>query len=468
MEQAALHFDLVVVGTGSGNAIPAAFDGWRIALVERDVFGGTCLNRGCIPSKMFVYAADVAAAAESASRLGVDLRVDGVDWPSIVKRVFGRIDPIAAGGSEYRHERCPNITVFDGHARFVAPRVLEVNGQRISAPHILLAAGSRPYVPPLPGLDTVAYHTSDTVMRLEELPERVVVLGGGYIAAELGHVFGSLGSDVTFVLRSPLMLRAEDGEVSVRATEVYSHRFRVLSSSVDVSVGHVGGKVAVTGVSHGRRFTAVADVLLVAVGRTANGDQVGADVGGVATDFTGTRVLSDDTLATNAPGVWALGDITNTYQLKHLANAEARVAFANILRVGPAEPQVWPPSVGLERIDRTLVPHAVFGHPQIASVGRRERDVEAEGIPYVVKVQPYGDVAYGWAMEDTTGFCKLIAHAETRQLLGAHLIGPQASTLIQPLIQGMRFGQTVDEMARDVWYIHPALTEVVENALLGL
>ena len=156
-------------------------------------------------------------------------------------------------------------------------------------------------------------------------------------------------------------------------------------------------------------------------------------------------------------------------QLKHLANVEARVAFENIVRVGPGEPAVWPPAgPDLERIDRTLVPHAVFGHPQIASVGLRERDVVDAEIPHVVKVQAYGDVAYGWAMEDTTGFCKLIAHAETRQLLGAHLIGPQASTLIQPLIQGMRFGQTVDEMARDVWYIHPALSEVVENALLGL
>jgi mycothione reductase len=156
-------------------------------------------------------------------------------------------------------------------------------------------------------------------------------------------------------------------------------------------------------------------------------------------------------------------------QLKHLANAEGRIAFGNIVRLGPCVPADWPPSrADLERIDRTLVPHAVFGYPQVASVGLRERDVVDDGIPHVIKVQAYGDVAYGWAMEDTTGFCKLIAHAETRQLLGAHLVGPQASTLIQPLIQGMRFGQTVDQMARDVWYIHPALSEVVENALLGL
>ena len=463
------HFDLIVVGTGSGNAIPEALGEWRIALVERDVFGGTCLNRGCIPSKMLVYAADLAASAETSSRLGVDLRVDGVDWPAIVKRVFGRIDPIAEGGSDYRRNRCPNVTVIDGHAEFVAPKVLEVDGRQLTAPHILLAAGSRPFIPPLPGLAQVPFHTSDTVMRVDALPERLVILGGGYIAAELGHVFGSLGSDVTFILRSPVMLRAEDAEVSVRATEVYNRRCRLLTSAVDVAVGEADGRIAITGVAHGRRFTAQADVLLVAAGRTPNGDQLRAEVGGLATDSAGSRVLSDATMATNVPGVWALGDLTNLMQLKHLANAEAQVAFSNITQVGRDVPPAWPPDgPGLKRIDRTLVPHAVFGHPQIASVGLRERDVVDAGIPHVVKVQAYGDVAYGWAMEDTTGFCKLIAHAETRQLLGAHLIGPQASSLIQPLVQGMRFGQTVDEMARDVWYIHPALSEVVENALLGL
>jgi len=179
---------------------------------------------------MFVYAADMAAAPEAAERVGVELRVEGVDWPGIVKRVFGRIDPIAAGGSDYRHNRCPNITVFDGHASFVSPGVMEVDGQQITAPQILLAAGSRPFIPALPGLEHVGYHTSDTVMRLDALPERIVILGGGYIAAELGHVFGSLGSDVTFVLRSPLMLRAEDGEALYRRCSATHHHHLVCRS----------------------------------------------------------------------------------------------------------------------------------------------------------------------------------------------------------------------------------------------
>jgi mycothione reductase len=465
------QFDLIVVGSGSGNALPPELADWRVALIERGTFGGTCLNRGCIPSKMFVYAADMAAAPADAERVGVELRLESVDWPGIVKRVFGRIDPIAAGGAEYRTNDCPNVTVFPEHATLVGERVLEVAGRRITAPQVLLAAGSRPSIPDLTGLAEVPFHTSDTVMRLPELPQSVVILGGGYIAAELGHVFGSLGSEVTFVLRSPLMLRAEDTEISLAATRAYNQRFRVVASAGDLVVGRRDDEVVVTGIAHGRRFTAVGQVLLVATGRTPNGDQLGARAAGLETDLTGCRVLSDETLATNLPGVWAIGDLTNVEQLKHLANVEAKVAFDNLIGVGRAGPAAgeWPPpGRHLRRIDRALVPHAVFGHPQVAGVGLRERDAVVAGIPHVTKVQAFGDTAYGWAMEDSDSFCKLIAHAETRLLLGAHIIGPQASTLIQPLIQGMRFGQTVDQMARDVWYIHPALSEVVENALLAL
>ncbi|MPY94563.1 MAG: mycothione reductase [Acidimicrobiia bacterium] len=460
------EFDLIVVGTGSGNAIPAELADWRVALVERDVFGGTCLNRGCIPSKMLVHVADMAAQARDAGRFGVEAHVASVDWPAIVRRVFGRIDPIAAGGEDYRANRCPNVSVFRGTARLVEPKVVEVAGERLTAPQVLLAAGARPTPLEVPGLDRVPWHTSDTIMRMEGLPERLVVFGGGYIAAELGHVFGSLGVDVTFVLRGPVMLSGEDGDVSALVTEAYGRRHRLVTSARDLRVEELEGRTVVAGVGSDGPFTAPADVVLVAVGRTSNGDELGAAAVGIATD--GGRVLTDSCLQASVPGVWALGDLTNTEQLKHLANAEARVAFHNIAAAGRAGDVASLSPASLRRIDRTLVPHAIFGHPQVASVGLRERDVLAAGVPYVSTIKSFGDTAWGWALEDTTSACKLIAHAESRLLLGAHIVGPQASTLIQPLIQGMRFGQTVDALAREVWYIHPAPTEVVENALLAL
>ncbi len=456
-------FDLIIVGTGSGNSIPEAFEDWNVALVEKDVFGGTCLNRGCIPSKMFIYAADQAAGFAEAEKLGVYGHLDRVDWPAMVARVFGRIDSIAAGGEDYRTNRCPNITVFRGEGRFVGHKVIEVNGERITAPQILLAAGARPHLPEeIAGLAQVPFHTSDTMMRIEALPERMIVLGGGYIGAELGHVFGSFGTKVDFVLRSSMMLRETDDDVSHRATHLYGERFGIHPNCRDVSLstGPGGAGVVLEATTGGERLRLEGDVLLVATGRTPNGDRLNVAASGIDTDRSGARVLSDPHLRTNVEGIWALGDLTNEMQLKHLANAEGRIVFHNVAHHD--QPDQW------RSIDRTLVPYAVFGHPQIAGVGLTERAAHSAGLPYLVSTKDYGGTAYGWAMEDSTSFCKLVAHRETRQLLGAHLIGPQASALIQPLIQGMRFGQTVDQMAHDVWYIHPALTEVIENALLDL
>ena len=199
-------FDLVIIGTGSGNSlIGPEMDGWRIAIVERDpVFGGTCLNRGCIPTKMLVYTADVAESARHAGRYGVHATVDGADWPAIRDRVFGRIDPIATGGRDYRLG-LENVTVFTGEGRFVGERTVEVGGSRIRGAQVVIAAGARPHLPEgVPGLDptmgpTVPFHTSDTIMRIDALPEHLVVVGGGFIACELAHMFGALGSRVTII-----------------------------------------------------------------------------------------------------------------------------------------------------------------------------------------------------------------------------------------------------------------------------
>jgi len=450
-------FDLVIVGTGSGNAIPADLDDARIALVERDVFSGTCINRGCVPSKMFVYAADIAMAVREAGRYGLDAQLNGADWPAIRDRVFGRIDPIVAQGEEYRAERCPNTTYVHGTGRFVDTKVLEVNGRRLTAERFLLAAGARPFIPDIPGLDGSGFHTSDTIMRIDTLPRRLVVLGGGYIAIELGHVFDGLGSEVSIVNRGPRLLRSEDDDVSVCVTDLAAERFNLhLGARVD-RVERANDEVTV--VYHqgdGPEHHVRGDMLLVATGRVPNCDLLDLDATGVRTDPSGAIVV-DEHQETSMPGIYAIGDIANHRQLKHVANAEARVAFHNIAH--PDEPRV---------MDHSIIPHAVFGHPQVASVGLTERQAAAETLPFVCGSKMYSSTAYGWAMEDTTSFVKLIAHAHTRRLLGAHIVGPQASTLIQVLIQGMRFGSTVDELAREQMWIHPALTEVIENALLEL
>jgi len=450
-------FDLVIVGTGSGNAIPPAFDDQRVAIVERGVFGGTCLNVGCIPSKMFVYAADVALHAREAERYGVHATLHGVDWPSIRDRVFGRIDPIASGGERYRVEDCENITVFAGSGAFVDHKVLEVDGEQLRADRFLLAAGARPFIPAVPGLEEVGYHTSDTIMRLERLPARLAVLGGGYIATELGHVFESFGTQVSLVNRGPALLRFEDADVSARYTEMAAGRFDLhLDTQVSSVRRTASGDIVLDLVGPQGPATLEVDEVLVATGRIPNSDQLAVERTGVRVDAAG-RVVVHENMETDVEGIYAIGDLANHHQLKHVANAEAKVAFHNLANPGDQR-----------RMDHSIVPHAVFGNPQVGAVGLTERQAVDEGLPFVTAIKDYGTTAYGWAMEDTTSFVKLIAHAQTRRLLGAHIIGPQASTLIQLLVQAMRFGQTVDEMAREQMWVHPALTEVIENALLDL
>jgi len=463
------HFDLLIIGAGSGNSIlTPEFDSWNVAMVERGSFGGTCLNAGCIPSKMFVLPADrVVEAEEARSRLDVDVVSGGGDWTAIRDRVFGRIDPIAAGGTEYRRSQ-EHVEVFLGDATFTGERSLQValhdGGEvALTADRVVIAAGARPRLPDLPGLADVPFHTSDSFMRIDRLPEHLIILGGGFIAAELGHVAASLGSKVSVLHRGDRLLRHEDPEVSARFSEVFSRRIDLYFHATATSVRHDGSTfhlevdqasepVSLPG--HRRCTSLEGDVLLVTTGRDPNSDQLRVDLAGIATDADG-YVITDETLETDAPGVWALGDIRNPLQLKHLANQEARVVSHNLLR--PRDRR---------RIDQRVVPHAVFSHPQVGSVGATELELRNEGRLYVVGRCDYAGTAYGWALEDDSGFAKILVDPTDGQLLGGHVIGPQAATLVQQLTQAMTFGIDARRLAQDQIWCHPALPELLENALL--
>jgi mycothione reductase len=298
----------------------------------------------------------------------------------------------------------------------------------------------------------VPFHTSDTIMRLDELPERMVILGGGYIAAEFAHVFSSFGTEVTVVARTGL-LRGLDRQVVSRFTDIVRDRWNLRTGVPAVAVR--GGEGDVT-VELKDGTTAKGDVLLVATGRIPNGDRLNLPAGGVEAHPNG-RIVVDEFQRTSAPNTWALGDASSEYLLKHVANHEMRTVAHNL-----AHPD------DLRASDHRFVPAAVFTHPQLAYVGLTEEQAVAQGLPFVTAVQEYGGTAYGWAMEDTTSLVKLVAEKGSGRLLGAHIMGEQASTLIQPLIQAMSFGLPAHDMARGQYWIHPALTEVVENALLGL
>jgi len=448
------HYDLAVIGTGSGNSIvDHRFAGRRVAILEKGRFGGTCLNVGCIPTKMFVYPADVERYAGHGPALGVGTRPGPADWRAIRDRIFGRIDPIADSGEEYRRA-LPDIDVYDGTCRFTGHRTIDSGtGVEITADEIVIAAGTRPWIPDIPGLDTVTHHTSDTVMRIDALPERVGIVGGGFIGAEFAHIFSSYGAHVTQIHRGDVLLGKEDADIASRFTALASRQWEVLLGTTVDAVKPVGDGVRLE-LSSGA--TQDVDVLLLATGRTPNSDLLDLDAAGVEVDEDGF-VLVDEYQRTTAPGVWALGDVSSPLQLKHLANQDARVVQHNLLH--PESLQVS---------DHRFVPSAVFSSPQVAKVGLTEQEARDLGVDVAVSTQDYGGVAYGWAMEDRDHFAKLVADRATGALVGAHLIGPQASILVQPLVQAMSFGQPVAGLARGQYWIHPALAEVVENALLTL
>jgi mycothione reductase len=294
-------------------------------------------------------------------------------------------------------------------------------------------------------------------MRIPELPKDLVIIGGGFVSVEFAHVFSALGVHVTVVVRGDGLLTHCDDAICHRFNEVAATKWDVRTHE-NVIGSHQDGERIVLELDDDETISA--DVLLVATGRVPNGDLLDAELAGVEVDEDG-RVVVDQYQRTTARGIFALGDVSSDYQLKHVANHEARVVKENLLRD-------WDDTAALVASDHRFVPSAVFTDPQIATVGLTEAEARAAGHDIVVKVQNYGDTAYGWAMEDTTGIAKLIAERGTGKLLGAHILGHQASSIIQPLIQAMSLGQTAAEVARGQYWIHPALPEVIENALLGL
>jgi mycothione reductase len=453
------HVDLCLIGSGSANSIPdERFDDWSIALVEGGhAFGGTCLNVGCIPTKMYVHPADLARTPEHAAPLGVDLTLDRVRWADVRDRIFGRIDPIAAAGERYRAEST-NIDLFRQHARFVGDRRLRLDdGTEITADRFVVAAGSRVRIPTVDGLEDTPYETSDTVMRLPELPRSMIIVGAGYVAAEFAHVFSAYGTDVTLVGRGHTLLRQEDAEISSRFTTAMGRRVDLRLQHTLTATRRTETGVAVDVEGPDGAATLTADVLLLATGRIPNGDGLDLETTGVALDGDG-YVIVDEHQQTGRPGIFALGDVSSHHQLKHVANHEARVVQHNLLH-----PEA------MVTADHRYVPHAVFSSPQVASVGLTEEEAFTQGVGYVVGQTAYASTAYGWAMGETGDHVvKVLADPATGLLLGAHLIGPDASSLIQPLIQAMSFGSTALDVARGQYWIHPAMAEVVENALLAL
>lgn len=445
------EFDLIVIGSGSGldvaNAV--AQGGRRVAIVEKSRMGGTCLNRGCIPSKLLIHSADIVDVIKNAGQFGINVSGFSIDFEKIVSR-SNRIVDSDSDGIGKAFSQINNPKLFPHECRFVGEKTISVGGQTIKADKILIASGTRPAIPGIKGLEGTCFITSDEALRLKKQPKILTIIGGGYIAAELAHFFGSLGTKINIIQRRDVLVPNEDKEVASKFTEIFSKKYNVYTGFNTESVSKSGGTfVAVAKNRAGKKIEIKSDQLLVATGRKPNSDTLGLAKTGVKTDERGF-IIVDDHLETSAKGIFALGDAVGRYQFKHSANHEAQYAYHNLVH----EKKI--------PVDYVAMPHAIFSSPQIAGVGRTEQELKKEKIHYSKAVYSYINTAMGHAIEDRDGFVKFLV-SEQGRILGCHIIGSQASILIHEVLVAMRLGAGIQDIARTV-HIHPALSEVVSRA----
>ncbi|MFN7991362.1 MAG: dihydrolipoyl dehydrogenase [Candidatus Micrarchaeia archaeon] len=440
-------FDLIVIGGGSGLDVvsAAAAKGMRVALIEEGPMGGTCLNRGCIPSKILIHAADVMQEIKKAPEFGITVGKVSVDFGKVMSRA--RVVDEDARGIEESIRRSKNITLFKERGRFVGPKTLRVGDKEISSDRIVIAAGTRPAVPTVEGLASVPYMTSDDALRLDHLPERLIIIGGGYISCELAHFFSSMGSKVVILQRNVRLLPDEDEEVSLKFTELFSKQCEVHLKFALKRVEKKGGNI-VAWDAEGKSLEGTD--LLVATGRVPNSDILEVSKAGIKTDKHG-YIESGGFMETNVPGVYVLGDIAGKYLFKHSANLEAEYVAHNILE----------PQKRIE-VDYTAMPHAVFSHPQVAGVGATEQQLKEGGHDYLVGRYMYSGTGMGEALAEKDGFVKFLTDYQGK-ILGCHIMGPEASSLIHEVLVSMKAGRChVNDIINTV-HIHPALSEVVQR-----
>ncbi len=446
-------WDALVVGSGQAGvplAVALARAGRKTALIERAEVGGTCINVGCTPTKTLVASARVAALAARAAEYGIDAGPPRTRWAAVRDRAQAVVSQFRAGGE--RRLRDGGVTLLRGEARFVGPRRLLVTGgegadEEHSAPVVVLDTGGRPRQPPLPGLDSVRALDSSSILTLPEFPSRLLVLGGGYIALELGQVFRRLGAEVTVVETADRLAPREDEDISGALADILRGEgisLHLGARATRVGPGGAGVRLELDG------GTALEGThLLVAVGRTPNSDALDCRVGGVALDAHGF-IRVDAQLRTSAEGVYAVGDVTGAPQFTHVSYDDYRVLRAELIG-GPARSPVG-----------RLVPYTLFTDPQLGRVGLTEAEARARGLPIKVARLPMTHVARAIEAGETRGLLRAVVHAGTDRILGFSALGFEGGELAS-VVQTAMLGDLPWTVLRDAIFPHPGLAESLNN-----
>ncbi|MCI0369903.1 MAG: mercuric reductase [candidate division NC10 bacterium] len=441
-------YDAIVIGSGQGGN-PLCQDladrGRRVALIEKEHLGGTCINTGCTPTKTMVASAQVAYYARNAARWGVRTGPVSVDLPRIVARKDGIVQRFRSGKEEAFGSR-ENLHLYRGHGRFVEPHRLQVGEEVFEGERIFINTGTRPEIPRIEGLDRVGYLTNATLMQLTELPEHLLVIGGGYIGLEFGQMFRRFGSRVTVIHRGEQILPREDADVAgelQKALEGEGVQF-VLNART-TRAERRGKEIALTVEVGTGSQTLGASHLLVATGRRPNSDDLGLERAGVATDKRGF-IMVNSRLETNVPGIWALGDVKGGPAFTHISYHDYQVVYANLTN-----------GKGLTIANR-LVPYSVFTDPQLGRVGMTEREARAAGHRLKIGKIPMSWVARAIERDETAGLMKLVVDADSDRVLGAAILSLEGGELIQ-ILSTLMLANAPYTLLQGAIYIHPTLAE---------
>jgi pyruvate/2-oxoglutarate dehydrogenase complex dihydrolipoamide dehydrogenase (E3) component len=455
----ATQYDAIVIGAGqSGGPLSTelARAGRHTALIEREHVGGTCINEGCTPTKTMVASARVAYLARRGADYGVGTGPISIDMVRVRKRKRDIVDSFRSG-SEHRIVETPGVDLLRHEARFVGPKTLQVGEDQLTAELIFVNSGARPSRPTLPGLDSVPSLNSTSIMELDAVPEHLIVLGGGYVGLEFGQMFRRFGSQVTIVQRGARLLGREDADVADAVADILREDgIAVLLQTDAVRVEQApGGRVRLTvrSAADGER-TIDGSHLLLAVGRTPNTDSLHLPATGLAVDEHGF-LPANDRLETSVAGIYALGDVKGGPAFTHISYDDYRIIKTNLLEGGNVS------------IAGRPVPYTVYIDPQLGRIGMSETEAQASGRPIHVAKMPMTHVARALEVDEARGFLKAIVDTETKQILGAAVLGIEGGELMSMLEIAM-FGKLPYTVLRDAIFAHPTLAECFNNLFASL
>ncbi len=443
------HYDLIVLGAGvaSSVALAAAGRGLRTALIDPGPAGGTCLNRGCIPTKVMLHSGEVARTARDGARFGINSRVESVDF-GVIREHVNSIVSFWRDRLEKLLATTANLDFYRAPAHFAGDRIVECGGQRLVGDRLVIAVGARALRPPIPGLDGINYYTNENVLTMPSVPASLAVIGGGYIGMEFACFFAALGSAVTVIEPQPQLLSGIEPSLRKHFNHSVATQMRVLTATSVAGVAAAGeAKELRCRQADGSELTVAAAEIFLAAGRQVNTDTLACAAGGIALDARGYIVV-DEFLQTKQENVWAMGDCAGTPAFRHIGEHQAELLADNLF------------NNRRHAADYSLVPYAAFTYPEIASVGMSHEQAVAKGYDVVARQLNYTGNARGRAM-GVPGFCAAVIDKKSQQLLGFHIIGPHASILIHEVLPVMTRKLPVSAIT-DAIHIHPALSELVQ------